>query len=258
MAFMREQYGKSYKPNTRESVRKDSMAQFVFYGFAVANPDKPGRPNNDRNYAYQVEKSFLALVQTYGTPEWETSLLAFKGSRAALRERLAGERKKQLIQANNLRGGEIELSPGGQNELIKEVLEKFCPRFTPGATLLAVGDADQKRLPGADERLKKLNIHLPEHGKMPDVIVYYEAKHWVVVIEAVVSHGPIDLKRREELRAMFAASAAPLVYVTAFMTRATAARYLSKIAWETEVWVAEAPSHMIHYNGERFLGPHPE
>jgi hypothetical protein len=33
-------------------------------------------------------------------------------------------------------------------------------------------------------------------------------------------------------------------------------RYLGEIAWETEVWVADAPSHLIHFNGERFLGPY--
>lgn len=180
MDFMAARYGKVYKPNTRESVRKGSMAQLVFYGLAVANPDKLGRPNNDRNYAYQVEKSFLGLVRTYGTPEWETSLPSFKDSRSALRARLAEEREMQLLRARTPRGGEIELSPGGQNELIKQILEEFCPRFTPDAILLAVGDADKKRLPGADEEMGKLNIHLPEHGKMPDVIVHYEAKGWLV------------------------------------------------------------------------------
>jgi hypothetical protein len=34
--------------------------------------------------------------------------------------------------------------------------------------------------------------------------------------------------------------------------------YLDKISWETEVWVADSPTHMIHFNGERFLGPYTE
>jgi len=46
------------------------------------------------------------------------------------------------------------------------------------------------------------------------------------------------------------------IAVTAFPNRALMARYLSEIAWETEVWVADAPSHLIHFNGERFLGPY--
>ncbi len=50
--------------------------------------------------------------------------------------------------------------------------------------------------------------------------------------------------------------AAGLVYVTAFPNRTVMGRYLGEIAWETEVWVADAPSHLIHFNGERFLGPY--
>ncbi|WP_107806992.1 BsuBI/PstI family type II restriction endonuclease [Nodularia spumigena] len=31
---------------------------------------------------------------------------------------------------------------------------------------------------------------------------------------------------------------------------------INEISWETEVWVAEAPTHIIHFNCERFLGPY--
>ncbi|MFS2517149.1 MULTISPECIES: BsuBI/PstI family type II restriction endonuclease [Parabacteroides] len=30
---------------------------------------------------------------------------------------------------------------------------------------------------------------------------------------------------------------------------------MADIAWETEVWIAENPGHMIHFNGDRFIGP---
>lgn len=75
-------------------------------------------------------------------------------------------------------------------------------------------------------------------------------------MEAVTSHGPVDGKRHDELANLFAGSKAGLVYVTAFPNRAVMGRYLSEIAWETEVWAADAPSHLIHFNGERFLGPY--
>jgi hypothetical protein len=32
--------------------------------------------------------------------------------------------------------------------------------------------------------------------------------------------------------------------------------HLGEIAWETEAWVSDAPSHLIHFNGERLLGPY--
>jgi hypothetical protein len=46
------------------------------------------------------------------------------------------------------------------------------------------------------------------------------------------------------------------VFVTAFLNRRGLLKYLGAIAWETEVWVADTPDHMIHFNGERFLGPY--
>lgn len=94
------------------------------------------------------------------------------------------------------------------------------------------------------------------HGKMPDVVVHYPQKDWLVLIEAVTSHGPVSPKRHNELKELFRNSKAGLVFVTTFLTRKEMVKYLGEIAWETEVWVAEAPTHMIHFNGERFLGPH--
>ena len=48
------------------------------------------------------------------------------------------------------------------------------------------------------------------------------------------------------------------LFVTAFETRRTMQTFVSHIAWESEVWIAEDPDHMIHFNGERFLGPYPD
>jgi hypothetical protein len=46
------------------------------------------------------------------------------------------------------------------------------------------------------------------------------------------------------------------VYVSAFPDGKTFGRYRRAIAWESEVWIADAPTHMIHFNGNRFLGPY--
>jgi len=80
--------------------------------------------------------------------------------------------------------------------------------------------------------------------------------NWLLLIEAVTSHGPVDPKRHAELALLFAHSTPGLVYVTAFPDRQTMARYLGDISWETEVWIADAPDHLIHFNGENFFGPH--
>jgi hypothetical protein len=47
---------------------------------------------------------------------------------------------------------------------------------------------------------------------------------------------------------------AGLVFVTAFLTRKDMVRYLSDIAWETEVWIAESPDHLIPLTANDFLG----
>jgi hypothetical protein len=153
-------------------------------------------------------------------------------------------------------GEEIKLSPGGQNVLVKEIIDNFCPLFTPAAQVIYVGDTQKKWAYFDSKSLSVLGVEIEEHGKMPDVVVHYAEKNWLVLIEAVTSHGPVNPKRRQELEELFDGSQAGLVYVTAFLDRRTLLRYLDDISWETEVWIAESPTHLIHFNGSRFLGPY--
>lgn len=148
------------------------------------------------------------------------------------------------------------MSPGGQNILIEQIINEFCSRFTPGGKLLYVGDAADKWGYFDSESLEALGVNINAHGKMPDVVVHYIQKNWLVLVEAVTSHGPVDPKRRNELETVFKDSTAGLVFVSAFLHRLDLAKYLNNISWETEVWVAESPTHMIQFNGERFLGPY--
>lgn len=256
MEFSREKYGKEYAPNTRETFRRQTMHQFIEAGVATYNPDKPERPVNSPKAVYQISPETLALLKTYNTPSWNKSLkhyLSFKGTLAA---RYAKERKQNLVPVQIAAGTEIKLSPGEHSELIKAIVEDFAPRFAPGGTLVYVGDTGEKWGYFDRKLLLKLGVTVDSHGKMPDVVIYYSEKKWLLLIESVTSHGPVDGKRHTELANLFADCAAGLVYVTAFPSRAIMQRYLSEIAWETEVWVADAPSHLIHFNGERFLGPY--
>lgn len=91
---------------------------------------------------------------------------------------------------------------------------------------------------------------------MPDVVIHLEDRKWLVIVEAVTSHGPIDNKRKLDLQFLMKGSSSGLVFVAAVPDRRTLNKYLGQIAWETEVWVAENPTHLIHFNGERFLGPY--
>ncbi len=258
MDFFREFYGKQYAPNTRETVRRQTVHQFVQAGLALLNPDNPARPTNSPKAVYQIEASALELLRSFGSAEWEERLRIYQLSVQTLVSKYAQERKMELIPIRLSRGKILELSPGGQNELIRLLLSEFCPRFTPDAMVLYVGDAVKKWIHFDREGLDALGVKIEEHGKMPDLVVYHHKKGWLVLVEAVTSHGPVSSKRYVELKQLFKDSTAGLVFVTAFLTRKAMLKHLGEIAWETEVWVAEAPSHLIHFNGERFLGPYPD
>jgi adenine-specific DNA-methyltransferase len=256
MDFFRDHYGKSYAPNTRETVRRQTVHQFLEAGLVVANPDKPERPVNSPKAVYQVEASALKLLRAFGGGTWDADLAAYLSSVETLKTRYAREREMTRIPVTVAPGKEITLSPGGQNVLIKQVVDEFAPRFTSPGALIYVGDTDEKFAYFDEPALAALGVAIDGHGKMPDVVIHYAERDWLVLVEAVTSHGPVDGKRRDELKRLFAGSRAGLVFVTAFLTRKAMLGYLDQIAWETEVWVADSPTHMIHFNGKRFLGPY--
>lgn len=256
MEFIAQHYGKTYAPNTRETIRRFTVHQFVEAGFLIPNPDKPSRPTNSPKTVYQIEASALELLRSYQTNDWSNQLRIYLTSIEPLKRRYAQEREMKRIAVTLTAGKTIFLSPGGQNVLIEKILNDFCSLFTPGGKLIYVGDTGDKWGYFDSESLKALGVTVDAHGKMPDVVVHYVQKNWLVLIEAVTSHGPVTPKRRNELKEVFQDSTAGLVFVTAFDRRSDMARYLNEISWETEVWIAEAPTHIIHFNGERFLGPY--
>jgi len=256
MDWIRDHYQKTYAPNTRETVRRQTMHQFVDAGIALYNPDRPDRPVNSPAAVYQIEPAALAVLRSFDTPEWHDKLTAYLAERQTLAARYAHERKQNLIPVQIAPGKEITLSPGEHSELIRAIIEDFGARFVPGGVLIYAGDTGDKWGYFDAVLLAKIGVNVDAHGKMPDVVLYYPEKNWLVLVESVTSHGPVDGKRHAELSRLFAGSSAGLVYVTAFPNRAIMSRYLGEIAWETEVWVADAPSHLIHFNGERFLGPY--
>jgi type II restriction enzyme len=256
MDFFLEHYGKKYAPNTRETLRRQTVHQFMQAALIVANPDKPSRPTNSPKAVYQIELSVLKLLRGFGKPGWKSHLQQYLRTVDALKKRYAQEREMMRLPVKLADGKEIRLSPGGQNVLVKKIMDDFCPLFTPGSHVIYVGDTQMKWVYFDSDALSLLDIEIGEHGKMPDVVVHYAEKNWLALIEAVTSHGPVNPKRRQELRALFSGSTAGLVFVTAFLNRKAMVKYLNDISWETEVWIAESPTHLIHFNGERFLGPY--
>lgn len=256
MDFSRQHYGKEYAPNTREAFRRQTMHQFVAAGIALYNPDNPTRPVNSPKAVYQIEPEALNLMKHFGTLDWDKNLNTYLLKNKTLVSRYAKERELNKISIEVAEVGLIYFTPGNHSNLIKAIVEEFAPRFAPGGVLIYAGDTGSKLSYFNESLLAELGVSMDSNGKMPDVIIYFTEKNWLLLIESVTSHGPVDGKRHEELIKLFATATAGLVYVTAFPSRAIMARYVSEIAWETEVWVADAPSHLIHFNGSRFLGPY--
>lgn len=256
MDFFRENYGVDYKPNSRETVRRQTIHQFIQLGLVNQNPDDPKRPVNSPDNRYIPTNDLVNLVKKYNTPDWKTHLSRFIEVNPNLTSLQLRERPMELIPVKLPDGNELVLTSGGQNELIKKIIEEFCPRYTPNGKLIYIGDAGKKISEIEIQQFKNLGITIDIHGKMPDLVIEIKEKEWLVIIEAVTSHGPIDIKRHIELNALFGESKHGLVFVTAFDSRKVLNKYLGEIDWETEVWVAESPSHLIHFDGEKFLGPY--
>lgn len=256
MDWMRDEFGVTYAPNTRETIRRQTVHQFIQMGLVVENPDEPSRPITGPKWCYQLTSATLELLKEIDTPNWIKTLANFQDNQSTL-NRLIERHRDLPKEPVELPGGiTIELSAGGQNVLIRDVINHFCPRFVRSPRVLLLGDASAEGEFQDTEFLEELGIHLPERGKKPDVLVHDGDRNWLIVIEAVTSHGPINLKRRNELLDLLGSSKEGLVLVTTFPDRATFSRFQKEIAWETDVWIAETPDHLIHFNGERFLGPY--
>jgi len=255
MEFIAEHYGRKYAPNTRETIRRQTMHQFVDAGISVQNPDDPLRPTNSPKWVYQIESRTLEMIKSYGTATWESSVSEFMQEYDSLAERYAKRRKMNKIPLK-IEGEELLLSSGSHRQLIKDIIDKFGPRYTPGGKVLYVGDTGSKLGYYDEKTFARLGLEFDDHGKFPDVILHYKKKNWLLLIEAVTSHGPVNPKRQSELKKIFSKSNAGIVYVTAFPDKKIMAKYVSDISWETEVWVADAPGHLIHFDGDKFLGPY--
>lgn len=256
MTFARVSYGKKYAPNTRETFRHFSMHQMVLAGVAVYNPDKPDRPTNSPQAVYQISPAALSLIRTYGSDQWGDELRAFLANKASLAERYARTREMDKVEVSYNRSHPIRLSPGEHSELIRAIIDEMASRFLPGAVLLYVGDTGEKWGFYDEATAQAVNLSVETHGKMPDVIFWCADRQWLVLVEAATSHGPVDGKRYEELKELFASAAGKKVYISAFPNRRTFARFSPDIAWESEVWIADSPTHMVHFNGSKFLGPY--
>jgi len=256
MGFMRKHYGKDYAANTRETIRRQTIHQFEQARIVDRNPDDPARPTNSGKTVYGLTPAVLNVVRVYGTARFETEVACFLRQFPALQARYRRSRALPRVPLRIPGGAKVRLSPGAHNRLQVAVIEQFGPRFAAGASVLYFGDTACKHIVCETEQLTSLRVAITQHDKLPDIVLYSPERNWLFLIEAVTSHGPMSPKRRQEIETLLVGCPAERVYVTAFPDVATFRKHAGDIAWETEVWIADNPDHMIHFNGPKFLGPY--
>lgn len=250
IAFIREFYELSYAENSRETFRKQAMHHFRNAAFIEDN----GKATNSPNYRYRLTDEMLLLVKAFQSNLWEEQRNNFLKSHQNLIDLYSSKKavRKMPVKIN---GDDFTFSPGKHNQLQKFIIEEFAPRFAENSECLYVGDTIQKDLVKNEEKLKELGFEITLHDKMPDVVLYSEDKNWIYFVESVTSVGAMEPKRIKEIEEMTENVSAGKIYVTAFLDFKTFKKFSESLAWETEVWIADMPDHMIHLNGDKFLGP---
>ncbi|MBI4785590.1 MAG: Eco57I restriction-modification methylase domain-containing protein [Chloroflexi bacterium] len=253
--FVEQNYHKRYAENTRETFRRQVLHQFEQARLVDLNPDDPTLPTNSPRTHYAISQALLPVVRNYGTKAGQRYLDKFRTEQGTLLEIYQQRRARHLIPLRDESGHEYLLSPGKHNALQVAVIEQFAPRFAPEAKVLYLGDTALKTLIMDTDGLDKIGFPANKHNKLPDIVLHVPKKKWLFLIEVVTAHGPVSPKRHHELERILATSPLGRIYVSVFPDFKEYLRHARNVAWETEIWIAEAPDHLIHYNGDKFLGP---
>lgn len=253
MSHLTEHYGVVYAPNTRETIRRQVLHQLVQGRIADYNPFEPNLATNSPRAHYTITEAALKAVRFYGSEDWDDAVHEFHSSQGSLLEIYDHNRNLHMVPVRLPDGQNVELSPGKHNDLQKNIIEQFAPRFAPGSDVLYLGDTAKKQLIIDKDKLDKLGVPITDHNKLPDVVLYDRERNRLLFIEAVTSHGPMSPKRVVELEDITSNCDSVAIFVSAFLNFAEFRRHSKKISWDTEVWISDQPDHMIHYNGDRFL-----
>lgn len=248
--FVNSNYGTAYAENTRERFRKQALHPFRMAALVEDN----GESTNSPNFKYRLTKEVLILIRGFHTEKGKELISDFLKKHKSLIE-LYESRKKMKMMPVRINGTSFNFSSGDHNKLQKAILEEFASRFAPYAECLYVGDTIKKDLVKNENKMAELGFEITLHDKMPDIILYCEDKRWIYFVESVTSGGPMSSKRVLEIEEMTKNVTAGKIYITAFLDFKTYKKFSGELSWETEVWIAELPEHMIHLNGDKFMGP---
>jgi len=247
-------FGENISSGSYDDIRRKDLKLLTVAEVVLRS--SPNSATNDSTRGYCINPLYAELIKNYGNENWEKLVTKKLQGVEPLNQKLKRQREIQRVKVTLPSGGKLEFSAGEHNDLQKAIIEDFLPRYGFGAEVLYVGDTSDKYLHLETEKLEELNFFEISHEELPDVIVYSKQKNWLYLIEAVHSSGPISEIRLLQLEKLTKNCKADIVYVTAFLDRPKFRKFMADIAWETEVWIADNPDHMIHFNGDKFLGPY--
>lgn len=254
--YMNEFYGEQISSGSYDDIRRKDLIQLIEAGIIINSSTINDQATNNPTRGYALSPQFSALLKAYGTPEWSDELKNFKLNNKRSLNAIKYTEKNNFVPVKLPTGETLQLSFGEHNDLQKQVVETFLPHFGFGAKILYIGDTKNKFLYKADNELSELGVFKLEHNELPDIIAYSQEKNLLYMIEAVYSSGPMNELRVSKLKRQLTNCKADIIFVTAFLSKKDFRRWSMDIAWETEVWIAENPEHLIHFNGSKFLELH--
>jgi hypothetical protein len=142
---------------------------------------------------------------------------------------------------------------GGVGPLQVAALAKFIPQCAPQAKVLFLRGSDDRSLIFVPGVLQRLGIPIEKLEKLPDAVLHLPKRNLLILLTL---NAPITTKQRNRIERWLAECMAKREYVSALSDWQALSRAGNSFAWDTHVWLAEEPEHMIHWNGEKFLGPH--
>lgn len=254
ISFVNANFEEKISSGSYDDIRRKDLKLLVLADLVINSGDNPNAATNDPTRGYALHPDFKEVVVNFGEAIWDEKLAGFNKHKPDLAETLARKRTLNLIPILLPNGKPIELSLGDHNVLQKQIIEHFLPRFGSDCEVLYIGDTSNKMLHVEKDSLNKLKFFELSHDELPDIIAYSKKNNWLYLIEAVHGSGPMSEIRVHELKKILKDCTAELIFITAFLSRPVFKKWLTDIAWETEVWIADNPDHMIHFNGHKFLG----
>ena len=252
--IVNQNFEENISPGSYDNIRRKDLKLLVLADLVVNSGANKGSATNDPTRGYGLHPDFKNLIVAYKTKKWTATLQAFNKNRPLLSDLLAQKRHIDKIPVKLPNGKPLELSLGEHNALQKKIIDEFLPRFGSDCEVLYIGDTSNKILHIEKEELRSINFFELSHDELPDIIAYSRQNNWLYLIEAVHSSGPMSEIRVLELKKMLNNCTAELIFVTGFLTRTEFRKWTMEIAWESEVWIADNPDHLIHFNGHKFLG----